>query len=96
MCASVTEPLRAQVMDLLGPSLWDEWNSQGAGAMPVEFVACVAVEALRILQGLHEKGCAPVSLLDHRIHAACTSCIGHSRTPSDTSCASVPVLAAAG
>ena len=47
-----------QAMELLGPSLWDEWNARGAGSMPVPFVACVAVEALRILQGLHQKGCA--------------------------------------
>ena len=49
-----------QAMELLGPSLWDEWNARGAGSMPVPFVACVAVEALRILEGLHERGCAPV------------------------------------
>ena len=31
-------------------------RARGAGGMPVPFVACVAVEALRILQGLHQKG----------------------------------------
>jgi hypothetical protein len=49
----------AQVMELLGPSLWDDWNARGSGGMPLPFVACVAVEALRILEGLHAKGCAP-------------------------------------
>ena len=62
-------PYAGQAMELLGPSLWDEWNSRGAGSMPVPFVACVAVEALRILEGLHERGCAlcnfsPMALME--------------------------------
>lgn len=44
-----------QVMDLLGPSLWDAWNSQSIDMTP-QYVACVAVEAIIILQALHEKG----------------------------------------
>eukprot|EP00884_Botryococcus_braunii_P004689 jgi/Botrbrau1/14220/Bobra.0254s0009.2 len=43
------------VMDMLGPSLWDVWNSQGQ-AMSQEMVACIAVEALSILEKLHLKG----------------------------------------
>eukprot|EP00891_Asterochloris_glomerata_P000435 jgi/Astpho2/435/fgenesh1_pm.00011_%23_15_t len=43
------------VMDMLGPSLWDVWNSQGQ-VMSQEMVACIAVEALSILHKLHEKG----------------------------------------
>jgi serine/threonine protein kinase len=43
------------VMDLLGPSLWDVWSSSGQ-QMTVQYVACVAVEAIAILQGLHERG----------------------------------------
>ena len=46
-----------QVMDMLGPSLWDVWNSQGQ-VMSQEMVACIAVEALAILEKLHAKGCA--------------------------------------
>ena len=45
-----------QVMDMLGPSLWDVWNSQGQ-VMSQEMVACIAVEALAILEKLHAKGC---------------------------------------
>ena len=48
----------AQVMDMLGPSLWDVWNSQGQ-VMSQEMVSCIAVEALSILEKLHLKGCAP-------------------------------------
>jgi hypothetical protein len=44
-----------QVMDMLGPSLWDVWNSQGQ-VMTQEMVACIAVEALSILKELHAKG----------------------------------------
>lgn len=44
-----------QVMDLLGPSLWDVWNQNGQ-KLSQEYVACVAVEALYILQALHAKG----------------------------------------
>jgi hypothetical protein len=44
-----------QVMDMLGPSLWDVWNSQGQ-VMTQEMVACIAVEALSILKDLHSKG----------------------------------------
>ena len=45
------------VMDLLGPSLWDVWSSQGMPrGLPERYVACVAVEALTILAELHKKG----------------------------------------
>ena len=50
-----TDSCRVQVMDVLGPSLWDVWNTQGQG-MPQEMVACIAVEALSILERLHQKG----------------------------------------
>ena len=47
--------LPSQVMDMLGPSLWDVWNSQGQ-VMSQEMVACIAVEALAIL-GRHDEAC---------------------------------------
>lgn len=56
------ERLALQVMDMLGPSLWDVWNSRGQ-VMSQEMVSCIAVEALSILEKLHQKGCAPVLLL---------------------------------
>ncbi|KAJ4971836.1 hypothetical protein NE237_004935 [Protea cynaroides] len=43
------------VMDMLGPSLWDAWNSSGQ-AMSSEMVACIAVESLSILEKMHAKG----------------------------------------
>ncbi|XP_068650001.1 casein kinase 1-like protein HD16 [Aristolochia californica] len=43
------------VMDILGPSLWDVWNSYGQ-AMSPNMVACIAVEAISILEKLHLKG----------------------------------------
>ncbi|KAJ4835502.1 Casein kinase 1-like protein hd16, partial [Turnera subulata] len=43
------------VMDILGPSLWDVWNS-GSHPMSIEMVACIAIEALSILQEIHSKG----------------------------------------
>lgn len=43
------------VMDMLGPSLWDVWNSVGQ-AMSPNMVACIAVEAISILEKLHMKG----------------------------------------
>ncbi|KAK8506310.1 hypothetical protein V6N13_016473 [Hibiscus sabdariffa] len=43
------------VMDILGPSLWDVWNSSGQ-AMSAEMVACIAVESLSILEKMHSKG----------------------------------------
>ncbi|KAK1390745.1 Casein kinase I [Heracleum sosnowskyi] len=43
------------VMDMLGPSLWDVWNSSGQ-AMSSEMVACIAVESLSILDKMHSKG----------------------------------------
>eukprot|EP01018_Ginkgo_biloba_P039928 Gb_06673 [translate_table: standard] len=43
------------VMDMLGPSLWDVWNTAGQ-AMSTEMVACIAVEAISILEKLHMKG----------------------------------------
>ena len=47
---------RRQVMDMLGPSLWDVWNNSGQ-VMSQAMVACIAVEALSILKELHAKGC---------------------------------------
>lgn len=52
----------AQVMDMLGPSLWDVWNSQSQ-AMSQEMVACIGVEALSIIEKLHAKGCDSASLV---------------------------------
>ncbi|PAN44587.1 hypothetical protein PAHAL_9G055900 [Panicum hallii] len=43
------------VMDMLGSSLWDVWNSVGQ-AMSPHMVACIAVEAISILEKLHSKG----------------------------------------
>ncbi|XP_022730129.1 casein kinase 1-like protein HD16 isoform X2 [Durio zibethinus] len=43
------------VMDMLGPSLWDVWNSNNQ-MLTEEMVACIAVEAISILQQLHHKG----------------------------------------
>mmetsp|Transcript_917 Transcript_917/g.1380 ORF Transcript_917/g.1380 Transcript_917/m.1380 type:complete len:725 (+) Transcript_917:192-2366(+) len=43
------------VMDLLGPSLWDVWNAKSQH-LAENYVACVAMEALSILQALHLKG----------------------------------------
>nr|GLL27121.1 casein kinase 1-like protein HD16 isoform X1 [Ipomoea trifida] len=47
------------VMDMLGPSLWDVWNSLGqssCNSMSPNMVACIAVEAISILEKLHMKG----------------------------------------
>ncbi|URE34040.1 CK1 includes the casein kinase 1 kinases [Musa troglodytarum] len=43
------------VMDMLGPSLWDVWNSN-SHSMSVEMVACIAIEAISILEKMHSKG----------------------------------------
>ncbi|KAJ7567873.1 hypothetical protein O6H91_01G010800 [Diphasiastrum complanatum] len=43
------------VMDMLGPSLWDVWNSSGQ-SMTSEMVACIAVEAISILEKMHARG----------------------------------------
>ncbi|CAK9153505.1 unnamed protein product [Ilex paraguariensis] len=43
------------VMDMLGPSLWDVWNNN-AQMMSIEMVACIAIEAISILEKLHSRG----------------------------------------
>ncbi|KAG8375614.1 hypothetical protein BUALT_Bualt10G0118700 [Buddleja alternifolia] len=43
------------VMDMLGPSLWDVWNNN-SHTMSIEMVACIAIEAISILEKLHSKG----------------------------------------
>ncbi|KAF8393432.1 hypothetical protein HHK36_021676 [Tetracentron sinense] len=43
------------VMDILGPSLWDVWNNK-SHTMSVEMVACIAIEAISILEKMHSKG----------------------------------------
>ncbi|XP_042002808.1 casein kinase 1-like protein HD16 [Salvia splendens] len=43
------------VMDMLGPSLWDVWNSLGQSMSP-GMAACIAVEAISILEKLHMHG----------------------------------------
>ncbi|CAK9310676.1 unnamed protein product [Citrullus colocynthis] len=43
------------VMDMLGPSLWDVWNNN-AHTMSVEMVACIAIEAISILEKMHSRG----------------------------------------
>ncbi|CAA2998260.1 casein kinase 1 HD16 [Olea europaea subsp. europaea] len=43
------------VMDMLGPSLWDLWNSSGK-LLSAEMVACIAIESLLILKKMHLRG----------------------------------------
>ncbi|CAA3000499.1 casein kinase 1 HD16 [Olea europaea subsp. europaea] len=43
------------VMDMLGPSLWDVWNNN-PHAMSIEMLACIAIEAISILEKLHSRG----------------------------------------
>ncbi|CAL9049742.1 casein kinase 1-like protein HD16 isoform X1 [Musa acuminata AAA Group] len=43
------------IMDMLGPSLWDVWNNN-SHTMSVEMVACIAIEAISILEKMHSKG----------------------------------------
>ncbi|XP_031386894.1 casein kinase 1-like protein HD16 [Punica granatum] len=43
------------VMDMLGPSLWDVWNNN-SHTMSVEMVACIAIEAISILEKMHARG----------------------------------------
>ncbi|KAL0346337.1 UNVERIFIED_CONTAM: Casein kinase-like protein HD16 [Sesamum radiatum] len=50
-----TGPDAIEVMDMLGPSLWDVWNSLGQSMSP-NMAACIAVEAISILEKLHMKG----------------------------------------
>uniref|UniRef100_A0A803NZ61 non-specific serine/threonine protein kinase n=1 Tax=Cannabis sativa TaxID=3483 RepID=A0A803NZ61_CANSA len=43
------------VMDILGPSLWDVWNNN-SHTMSIEMVACIAIEAISILEKMHSRG----------------------------------------
>ncbi|XP_019456647.1 PREDICTED: casein kinase 1-like protein HD16 [Lupinus angustifolius] len=43
------------VMDILGPSLWDVWNNNNH-IMSTEMVACIAIEAISILEKMHSRG----------------------------------------
>ncbi|ONI15773.1 hypothetical protein PRUPE_3G060400 [Prunus persica] len=43
------------VMDMLGPSLWDVWNNN-SHTMTTEMVACIAIEAISILEKMHSRG----------------------------------------
>ncbi|KAM0834986.1 hypothetical protein ACQ4PT_063230 [Festuca glaucescens] len=43
------------VMDMLGLSLWDACNNN-SHTMSVEMVACIAIEAISILEKVHSKG----------------------------------------
>lgn len=52
---SVCPPPLCLPSDLLGSSLWDIWNQEGQ-QLTAQYVACVAVEALNILEALHQKG----------------------------------------
>ncbi|CAN1161843.1 Casein kinase 1-like protein HD16 [Linum perenne] len=45
------------VMDILGLSLWDVWsNNSHTFRMSIEMVACIAIEAISILEKIHSRG----------------------------------------
>ncbi|KAK9804096.1 hypothetical protein WJX73_007044 [Symbiochloris irregularis] len=44
------------IMELLGKSLWDICNVPHRTSLSEQYAACVAVECLSILEGIHEKG----------------------------------------
>nr|KJB07483.1 hypothetical protein B456_001G026300 [Gossypium raimondii] len=50
-----TGPGALEVMDILGPSLWDVWNNN-SHTMSIEMVACIAIEAISILEKMHSRG----------------------------------------
>ncbi|XP_028099135.1 casein kinase 1-like protein HD16 [Camellia sinensis] len=52
-CALYLFPTK--VIDMLGPSLWDVWNNN-SHAMSIEMVACIAIEAISILEKMHSRG----------------------------------------
>ncbi|XP_028056887.1 casein kinase 1-like protein HD16 isoform X1 [Camellia sinensis] len=52
-CALYLFPTK--VMDMLGPSLWDVWNNN-SHTMSIEMVACIAIEAISILEKMHSRG----------------------------------------
>ncbi|MFS7999839.1 putative protein kinase CK1-CK1-Pl family [Helianthus anomalus] len=64
------------VMDKLGPSLWDVWNSSNQ-ILSEEMVACIAVEALSILEQLHLRGFV------HRDVKSENFLLGHPGTPNE-------------
>ncbi|XP_062110800.1 casein kinase 1-like protein HD16 isoform X3 [Humulus lupulus] len=43
------------IMEMHGPSLWDIWNTNNQ-MLSEDTVACIAVEAISILEQLHFKG----------------------------------------
>ncbi|MCL7027427.1 hypothetical protein MKW94_023078 [Papaver nudicaule] len=43
------------VMDMLGPSVYDVWNNN-FHTMSIEMVACIAIEAISILERMHSRG----------------------------------------
>ncbi|CAL5368005.1 unnamed protein product [Camellia sinensis] len=45
----------SQVMDMLGRSLWDVWNTNNQ-MLSEEMVSCIVLEAISILQQLYFKG----------------------------------------
>lgn len=54
-------------MELLGPSLWDVWKKTEHSLSP-EYAACVAVEALTILEDLHRRGSDTFHLQAHHLN----------------------------
>ncbi|CAL5325169.1 unnamed protein product [Camellia sinensis] len=50
-------------MDMLGPSLWDVWNTNNQ-MLSEEMVSCIVLEAISILQQLYFKGCLCFHLLE--------------------------------
>ncbi|KAL5729848.1 non-specific serine/threonine protein kinase [Ranunculus cassubicifolius] len=55
------------VMNMLGPSLLDAWNSSRQ-AMSLEMVACIAVESLAILEKMHLNGRVDLAISSFRFN----------------------------
>ena len=72
---AVSRTLCLQILELLGKSLWDLYKQKGT--LTARVLSCVAIEAITMLQDMHQRGCAVDAFMFVCVRHCCLASCHH-------------------